>query len=221
MTLDKLQHLWIERFQIMQENPKLDAEKLAAPFLSVMPDGYDPAKHRGILLVGKATGGEWYRSSFEEHRSVAERQKTTQYFIKDAANGGSDHRAFWRFARALDEMNSGSSTERFKNLIWSNVAKVGVLSGNPSGQYLNLQADLAVETLKAEIDTYKPTLVVFTVENYAYDLLEQVLENYGAGDQDERWVKQSDISWRPRDKNAPAFMCTNHPQGKSKQTLTK
>ena len=64
MKLHDLQQGLIDLFGQMSEAAVVNTDLLAAPFLSVEPEFYDPHNHKTILYVGKATGKDWYLSEF-------------------------------------------------------------------------------------------------------------------------------------------------------------
>jgi hypothetical protein len=121
--------------------------------------------------------------------------------------------AFIRFLREI------SRTSSYENAAWTNLAKIGVENGNPSPKLLDLQKPLAVKTLKYEIRSYNPTLVVFVSDNY-FD--EVVLEATGTSEDDWEFEKGSvdeNAWWINRTANKPRFVWTTHPQGKRKEVI--
>jgi hypothetical protein len=211
--LKTLQERWIELFWTMTRDRTLNQALLAAPFLSVALEDYKRNRDLTILYVGKATGRSWYRAEFEADPCVAERQTRTREFIWDVADR-QYRSAFWHFARRLSDITN-TQKEPFSNLIWSNLAKIGVTNGNPTGRYLQMQTDLAIETLIAEIECYRPALIVFASSDYAKEaILKPVLRNFGADQNDRLWIiEPQDTRWRPSNNQLPAVMCIRHPQG--------
>ncbi len=70
------------------------------------------------------------------------------------------------------------ATEPSLIVAWSNLAKIGVLDGNPEGAELQVQADLCAELLRAEINRIKPLATIlltgdFAVEEILYPSLER------------------------------------------------
>ncbi len=221
MDLERLQMLWIERFKDMEEDSSIDPDRLAAPFLSVAPSAYMPGRRQGILYIGKATGGAWYRPDFEKNRSLNERREKTARFLQEVESGEYKS-AFWSLARTLGALTSPVAGKPFDNIIWSNIAKIGVTSGNPPPRYLNLQADLARETLISEISFYRPALIVFVSGDYAECIVRAVLKHFDADQNDLSWNKDySDLWWRPACNMFPSVVCASHPQGKTRDTLKR
>lgn len=185
----------------------LDADlELAAPFLSVADPANDPTGAGPILLVGKATDKDWRRKQFlsaaggSTEERVGERRKATQ----DHLDYVSQHQfsAFWRFWKRLSDIGSP--------VIWTNLAKIGVMRGNPGHKYLTVQQELARMTLRAEISEYRPVLVVITGD---YAKSEVVLPVFG-----DRpcWKESSDYEfcWIERSISEPAVLWTDHPERK-------
>ena len=202
MALADLQQEWLDLFWKMREMPSLDRDKIAAPFVSYAPPKYVRGAHNSILYVGKATDGCWERESFLEHKSILERRSVTTGELADHKPS-----AFWLFAESL-----GLSSD---NVIWTNLFKIGVLSGNPNGPYADIQSDLAKQTLWAEISEFQPALVMFVTGNKYLDFVTQFPDNWSL------WMKDPviDMWWQERTDAQPAFLWTGHPQGKSSATL--
>jgi hypothetical protein len=135
---------------------------LAAPFFSVKTDATNRAQ-RPILLVGKATHKDWCLKSFEEalELSIPERlegcRKTTQKWLE--LQRQSQSRMFWRFWKQIYDIGP--------QVIWTNLAKIGTLKGNPPLNCIQDQSDLACRTLNAEVEEYKPQLIVLVSAGFA------------------------------------------------------
>ena len=125
----------------LNELPKYKG-KLAKPFLGCVSADFRSANRR-ILYIGKATLGPL---AVEDYRPVFERRDS----------------AFWRFARRL----SGKAEAKFA---WSNLCKIGLLKGNPGTGLATKQKALCVKILKAEFQFLRPSLIVCTAANSAYD----------------------------------------------------
>ncbi len=195
--------------------------RIAAPFLSVPPADYDPIAVPSILYVGKATAGSWCRRSFLRSPTVKERHQCTADFLEGWVKTGRYNSAFWRFARALSErlaVATHSTIQPLQNLVWTNICKIGVLRGNPTGKILRAQSELAVASLRSEIKMYRPRLVVFVTGDYAEQLVDGVV-----GDCEQKtWHKERGHElfwWRKPIGNIPAVLWAYHPERKSLSTL--
>jgi hypothetical protein len=204
ICLSECQRRWIKKFDEMQN---LDADlELAAPFLSVADSLDDPTGAGPILLVGKATDKDWRRKQFlsaagsSTEERVGERRKATRDHLDYVRQR--QFSAFWRFWKRLSNIGSP--------VIWTNLAKIGVLHGNPGHKYLTAQQELARITLRAEISEYRPVLVVITGD-YAKSAV--VLPVFG-----DRpcWKEHPDYEfcWIERTVSKPAVLWTDHPERK-------
>ncbi len=226
-NVDSLERKWIELFDELRCAADTK-DKIAAPFLSIRA-----AEERSILYVGKATAKDWYRddSAFGPPHPinkeamdarVKERYECAQEFVQNVAptyNSG-----FWQFAREL----SAEAAKKWKvpfesplqHITWTNICKIGALKGNPRGLLFSKQRDLAIETLREEINLYKPQLICFVTWNYAWDLVREVF-----GDStDEFWDQARNDEWiwcrRPRD-GMPTALLTGHPERKPENLRKK
>jgi hypothetical protein len=195
--------------------------RIAAPFLSVAPADYDPIAVPSVLCVGKATAGEWGRRRFLHSPTVEERRQCTTDFLNDLVKTGEYTSSFWRFARSLSErlaVATGCPIQPLQNLVWSNICKIGVLHGNPTGKILRAQSELAVASLRLEIEVYRPKLVVFVTGDFGEQLIDAVV-----GDrQQDTWQKERGNElfwWRKRVGNMPALLWTYHPERKPRSTV--
>ncbi|MGC1372632.1 MAG: hypothetical protein WA824_10890 [Candidatus Sulfotelmatobacter sp.] len=129
--------------------------------------------------------------------------------------------AFWSFARALSErlaVTTHSTIQPLQNLVWTNICKIGVLRGNPAGEILRAQSELAAASLRSEIKTYRPRLVVFVTGDYAAQLVDAVV-----GDSEQKtWHEERGHElfwWRKPIGNMPAVLWAYHPERKPLSTL--
>ncbi|HEY4044533.1 MAG TPA: hypothetical protein VGM32_22200 [Rhodopila sp.] len=102
----------------------------------------------------------------------------------------------------LDRLGLARSDEMAaKSIGWSNLAKIGAVSGNPQGAHLRIQAPLCCEILKSEIGAWKPHVVVFHTSDFARD--EILWPSIGAPETWEHsatehvWFKNNEISGCP------------------------
>ncbi len=158
VKLKRVQSKWLELYRELHADQRLRS-RLAAPFLSVPPSGYDAAGRSSILLVGRATEGRWCGTR-NPSVTVAARRKATDLFLKEPRPS-----SFWHFAGELSRrvacIRGDWACGDRQNCVWTNVCKLGEIDKNPSGKVFRLQHKLAIETLRVEIETYRPDLVVF------------------------------------------------------------
>jgi len=219
--LQELWFLWLVKYSEMCDCAEIDAKKLAAPFFSNAPEqGRSPV----IMYVGKATARGWYKDQFAEcmglsrEDRVAERHKRTKEWV-DALSSGEQHKSgFWIFATKLNNIAAMTpeTCSSLSHIVWSNVAKIGRIDGNPRGIYFEKQKELAVRTLKAEIETYQPALVHFA----SWDDCDTAVIDALVDDGGERsWDKTGNSKgiWRrPSYASLPPLVWTEHPQGKDR-----
>ncbi len=206
---NRLMGIWSEWLDLHEQ---LEGEGLpvTAPFFSAA-SSEGPAGP--ILLVGKATNGDWGTSEF---KSFSRRQKKA--IIRDRLcrnrtfiDGGAKNSAFWCFYYRLAALALGAD-----GVIWSNVAKIGRKNGNPKGRLLTMQTELAIRTLQAEIAEYRPALTVFVAgsDPVMSDIIVSAL-NAPA----KRWTKSEriractvpDVWWM---KGETPALWTQHPERK-------
>lgn len=205
-SLGECQLEWVGKFDEMWRHDT-DRE-LAGPFLSVGdPFGYRSGSGP-ILLVGKATDKDWERQKFlstsklSAPKRVDERRKVTRDHLHNMRERPSS--AFWRFWKDLHAIGAP--------VIWTNLAKIGVVVGNPGHKHLTSQAELARKTLKAEIAEYHPSIVIIAGD---YAKCEIVLPVFG---ERTAWCEPSDYEfcWIERTSLLPAVLWTDHPERKRK-----
>jgi hypothetical protein len=106
-------------------------------------------------VVGKATAGDYWPNSYKQFLrkssddAIDNRLVCNREFVRKRDNG----KAFWNYFGQLADLDPGFGLD---SVTWSNVAKIGSMTGNPSGLLLLVRADLAERTLRAEIDQYNP-----------------------------------------------------------------
>ena len=206
-TLDEAQTAWIELHDRLRDLPK-NQGRLAAPFVSTPdPTPYDHSRP-AVMLVGQATRGEWFAPNYERVRSrplperLRERRLATANFLTNPVYAKHRRSAFWRVLGRLKSLAGGQ-------VIWSNVAKIGIRSGNPDWRLVVAQADLATATLQAEIDHYHPKLVVF-VSGYLgrHEVLAPLLNIAREQSSDRNGI----FHIRYPERNRPALLWTCHPR---------
>lgn len=206
---------WLSLFDTFFGHPPVRG-RIAAPFLSVPPADYDPIAVPSILYVGKATAGSWYITRFLRSRTVNDRRQCTADFLERYVKTGGYSSAFWRFAHTLSERLATTGHCRIQplqNLVWTNICKIGVRQGNPTGYVVRAQSELAVESLRFEIKIYRPRLVVFVTGDYAAEIVDAVVRDSDR----QTWHKErgGDLFWwREPMGNVPAVLWAYHPERK-------
>jgi len=208
--LRRAQAKWVKLFEDLYDSLKLRG-RLAAPFLSVSPVGYDPSARPSVLLVGQVTKGKWYKNAYLKQKSATERRTRTRTYLEKESpkNRG----AFWTFARELSKelTEENESSNGLQNLVWTNLCKLGDMKNDQlCPQIFAPQRDLAIETLRLEIETYRPKLVVFVTGDWADCWVIAVV-----GDPERApWHKAQTCWWRESTTKEPAMLWTRrHPRG--------
>jgi hypothetical protein len=225
---EELWQRWIDKSADIRR--RLGDSDCAAPFMSVAPPAYDPDHIPSILYIGKATRGLWGDREDSGEPLYRQEQFTPEKLTEYAtgwlekniwSRGWRRPGSFWYFARSLSEtVASATHTQIFdlQNLVWTNVCKIGVRSGNPLRKYLDLQKDLSIETLRFEISYYKPKIVVWVTGTYAEDVIDEVVNDRGR----DTWQKENEdllYWWRKPTVGMPAMIWAYHPQGKKQIIL--
>lgn len=227
VSINKLQHLWrewLKEYSVMCDSREIDSAELAAPFFSVATPG---RRWPTMLYVGKATGGCWFRDSFLNCAGqapgcrVSERIELTERWLKAVRSGNSrDYRSdFWDFGNQLEELAAevaGQKSQPFRHLIWSNIAKIGRRDRNPHGAYFRLQKALAIRTLRAEVEAYRPSLVYFATGDDYSQVIGEILGDLQEASWD-RTDAQRGIWWRKAMRDFSPVVWTEHPQGKPRR----
>ncbi len=217
MISQNLQRAWFELYRDLA-NAK---EPVAAPFFSVAPRKYN-SQETNILYVGKATAGEWNENNNFQRRAssglvgrITERRNQNRSFVESCAMSKKRSApGFWSFAHQLSEVVNGGSCD-LRNLVWTNLCKIGVLKENPSGEVLKRQRELAIDTLRAELRIYNPDLIVFVTANFGKDILLEALE---FSNDDNLWKKSEthsrvkDVWWHDNHPHR-GILWMRHPQG--------
>jgi|ERR1700722_8858595 len=208
--LRRVQARWLKLFKELDADPKLRG-RLAGSFLSVPSVGYDPSARSSVLLVGQVTKGDWYLAQHRKQPSVAERRSCTLDYLNNESP--TNRSAFWTFARELSkqQMDGNDLSNGLRNLVWTNVCKLGDRKKDQlCPQIFKPQEGLAIETLRLEIETYRPKLVVFVTGDWADCWVIAVV-----GDPEKApWHKAQTCWWRERTAKQPAMLWTrHHPRG--------
>lgn len=211
-SLDELSEAWLE---LRNQFEKKDF-KPAGYFQAFASQGWEHKANR-VLYVGKATEGSFGADQLDFSQANVERTREVARSVFEQQIGRSGP-TFWGFANAAAR-SANAAVPPLSNLIWSNIAKIGALSGPPTGRLLDDQLTLAEETLRAEIHRYQPSLVIFVTKQFG----ETVLRTVASGVLDAAWGKfreskedaeALDIWWRESRSGAPAYIWMQHPQGK-------
>jgi hypothetical protein len=139
---------------------------------------------------------------------------TKKFLVKEAPRYNS---GFWYFAK---ELNTEAAkkwnqpvTHPFQHITWTNICKIGALKGNPRGFLLKKQQEIAVETIRLEIELYKPQLICFVTWDYAFDLVKKVIDDPDDASwnttENEQW-----LWWRESTAELPPILLIGHPERK-------
>ncbi len=220
MTLANLEQQWMALFAQLRAGtfPRIQPDQLAAPFLSTQFAGYEPGRPGTMMLVGKATFNRNTISmgAVEDAYTVEKVKERTSRALAAYREPG-EYSAFTAFMADLSNSAAEEFTTEgpvFHNMIWTNLAKIGQLSQNPSGALLAIQEELAIATLLAEIKTYRPKLVIFCTQYYGYGRINRVIEGMTGLPTTMKYGPSSDWQYCV-DERSPAILWTAHPQGKS------
>ncbi|RYC30305.1 hypothetical protein D3273_19245 [Lichenibacterium minor] len=208
-SIDDLATLEAQLIELARQLSSDPSLRLAAPFVSGSLAAQDDTD---ILLVGKATAGEWYSHNYSFDPSPEARRSCTVDFLRWVASGGYKS-AFWSFAKGISAKTARDGASPLSNLVWSNVAKLGVTVGNPEGRVLAAQTGRCAELLAAEIAYYKPKIVVFVTGSYGGAIIEKA-----TGTQPTAWEHSATGSaWLRAQDGYPPMLLLPHPQGKSRE----
>ena len=219
MTLVSLEEEWTSLFRDLRTKnyPHIRPGELAAPFLSIPYAGYEPDGQDTMMLVGKATFNKNTSSMKDvEDSYTIDRIKERTRRALDGVGEPGEYSAFTSFMLFLSNAAAREfkkEAPRFRNLIWTNLAKIGQIGQNPSGALLRVQDQLAVDTLVAEIETYRPKLVIFATGYYCYGRINRVIEKLTALSPDINFASTGEWHYC-KDRHPPAILWTGHPQGK-------
>jgi hypothetical protein len=217
-NLESLETRWIELFDELCRSHSIDSAQIAAPFFSVPAEG-----PRSLLYVGKATLKDWGRDDFcgqSRRLNMKERREQRRKFTKDFLAEHAPHynSGFWHFAKELNIKAAKKWNQPLKNpfqhITCTNICKIGALKGNPRGFLLKEQRDLAFETLRLEIELYKPQLICFVTWDHEMDMVRRVIDDPN----DASWDKAENdqwLWWRDATAKLPPTLLTGHPERKS------
>ena len=214
MSLSELQSQWIQLYDEL--GGIYEDQVLAAPFIPVPEDRSKVGSDKPILLVGKATAGDWLRHRFLSMRGrpkgkrLEERRQATLGHLLWRRTEDRSPTPFWRFRRGLEQIS--------EPVIWTNLTKIGTERLNPHWRLVERQSQLAQQTLRAEIEEYNPVLVVLVTSSFGSK--EIALPLFGP---EGSWKKSQDkdksIWWQERTQARPAILWVDHPQYKPKHEI--
>lgn len=206
-ALLKIWREWINLHTVLDKGMP---DSIAAPFFSAASSQKCPNQ---ILVVGKATDKDWWLGDYRKLRkspdeAIRNRLRRNRQIVR----AGGNRKAFWKLFERLAELFPQPDS---CNLVWSNIAKIGCLKGNPEGILLSVQKDLAERTLRAEIEEYRPLLIIFATGSYATDVITRVVGSDG-WDQSKKSDPDDELWWR---KGPPVMLGIRHPQGVTKDRI--
>ncbi len=145
--------------------------------------------NRELMVVGRAPNGwrkigkpcDWQKGDkipcilgqiFDANQGCPLAWVTKQWGVNESGYN-TKKSAFWRVIHRVFEGLLGHSNDWPSHLVWTNLYKISPnIGGNPTGELLNLQHDICIKILKAEIELYQPKRVLFlTGSDWAKDFL--------------------------------------------------
>jgi|GEM_PF-4536447 len=218
-TLNCLWQKWFDLYSSLSAKQEY-ANHLAGLFVGHVPADF-AVQQTKILYVGKATRGQ-FKSVTDSSDDRTDFDQTFQLHQNYAADlfAGLSCGAFWPFA---DKISKQMGSDSRSNLAWTNLCKIGMTTKNPSAKLIAEQKVLATLTLRAEIESYRPTLVVLVTNNFARDILLEAVDGQDLAS----WTKSEmeaskrvdGIWWRPASPSFPALLWMRHPQGATREEL--
>lgn len=190
----------------------IDSEKIV-PFCMQWGDKFPVEEKNGILFVGKATNG-WVITSKEieilfgntDSRIFARGDQ-----MKWVVNGNNPYykkSAFWRVIKRVSELKNGKD-EWYSKIAWSNLYKVSLEKGNPTGKLINQQIEICKEILNTEIKILNPKYVIFLTSGWE----NRFFRNLNKLTKEEIWGKNYRTTGYSIDNRV--YITTSHPQGKN------
>jgi hypothetical protein len=164
LSTPKLDLLWPVLLTTRKTLLQTITEPLAAPFWSAADESYRSFKSR-FMLVGRATSGCYDAAESDSQLMVSprdaltERKALNRHIVKNKTIGRKS--SFWH-AFVTGSRYCGE-TETFENAVWSNLTKIGFTNRDVDNDLFHSQEELAENTLRAELEEYKPTIVHFAV----------------------------------------------------------
>ncbi len=145
------QDLLSTRERMVSLSPKSNPRAIAYPFVPWI--GRDILEgSRGIYFIGIATRRSWEPSeNLEQCRTSSEEYAAAP-----------DSGLFWRYVKAVTKaVFDRSYSESTNRIAWSNQFKIGLESGNPSGDYAKAQQELCTLILQRELQLASRCAVIF------------------------------------------------------------
>lgn len=194
------------------------------PFIPYVGLHYGATGTPKIMFVGQAT-----RGLDAEGDSKSQLAAAARWFVRDfvVAERFDRRSAFWRFVvavtlRLLNRNHDPSYPSdqdvawALDRIVWTNLLKIAVNGANPVGGAAQAQRDLCADILRHEMQVLAPDCVVILTNEYEGDLVWRV---FGKD-----WKTLGDPMLNSQ-KNPggylPAFYYTIHPQGKSREIISR
>ena len=204
--------------KLKNENEEGVFDNADGVFRTYIGEKYRKSSER-LMIVGKATTG------WDDKKDDAKK------FVMECVTRGFYTSSFWRFIYKLllqihhqnsdskkpDREDRESREELFEQVVWSNIMKIGINSGNPTRLARRYQRKDCIRLIKREIGYLKPTKLVFVVGK---DYREEVFETLGIGFNKEFDLDNGICRLEPSPpiKNCTVFW-TRHPQGWAKDDM--
>ena len=157
---EKLLELYAEWLnEIKAERFKLLSDKFSNPYFVSIPDGWESAEHR-IMIVGEEGYGKWGCGKADGWSAddIEKIQRYNYETVAEILDRGADRRKFWK--RFIEVYKSGYPC------IWNNIDKIHFLEKRKGKYALTKEERIYlhstnIKILKREIEILTPDVVVF------------------------------------------------------------
>ena len=163
-----------------------------------------------LMLVGKAT------AKWEPGDTLGVQRKEAKQFVHNKVKTGEYDSAFWRFLdRLTAAVNGTEEPGNLDTIVWTNLMKIPVNGGNPTGPAASAQREIAASCLRNELETLAPECVVITANNYEGNFIERM---FGSN-----WDKNESAlgTWKTVGPTGARICWTMHPEWKSRDVLDR
>jgi hypothetical protein len=185
------------------------------PFCMEWGNNFPIEKKSGILFVGKATNG-WVTDSKEIDKLFGEScdgqifaREIQMMWVADPKKPYYKTSAFWRVIKRIAEIKNGNE-EWYSKIAWSNLYKISLEKGNPSGKLIEQQIESCKEILNTEIEILNPKYVIFLTSGWENRFIETI-----------QLPKEKEVIWGKNYKtigysiNNRVYITSVHPQMKN------
>ena len=187
LSTPKLDVLWPALLSTRKSLQRTLEGSLAAPFWSAADESYRSFRLR-FMLVGRATSGSYDQDAFlsqlkkSSSYALLGRKELNRRLVEDHRKSSPFWRAFVAGSRLCGEGG------RFENAVWTNLNKIGYAGRDVDDDLFHKQEQLAEDTLRAEIDEYRPTAIHFAVGTLGGQCIFRA-----TGTMDEDWQRLGEV----------------------------